>query len=70
MQQANLEELGLLKVLERIESGREPIELPVRVGLIQRGLIEATNPPTLTPVGLELLRYLQRLRSDVREGAV
>ena len=70
MYQANLEELGLLKVLERIESGSEPMELPVRVGLIQRGLIEPTHPPTLTPVGLELLRHLQRLRSDVRAGGM
>ena len=68
MYQANLEELGLLKVLERIEAGEGPIELAVRVGLIQRGLIEAGDPPALTPLGLELLRHLQLLRSDVRES--
>jgi hypothetical protein len=62
MQQSHLEELGMLKVLERIATGTAQLELPVRVALIQRGLIDPGSAPALTDQGRELLLQL-RLRS-------
>lgn len=66
MHQAHLEELGMLKVLERIEAGTAQLELPVRVILIQSGLVEAGSIPALTDQGRELLLQL-RLRSADRQ---
>lgn len=56
----------MLKVLERIEAGTAQLELPVRVILIQSGLVEAGSIPALTDQGRELLLQL-RLRSADRQ---
>lgn len=49
----------MLKVLERIQAGTAQLELPVRVILIQSGLIDGGSTPALTDLGRELLLQLQ-----------
>lgn len=67
MLQAHLEELGMLKVLERIEAGSVQLELPVRVALIQRGLIDPASAPALTEQGRELLLQLRMRDAELRD---
>lgn len=67
MLQAHLEELGMLKVLERIEAGSGQLELPVRVALIQRGLIDPASEPALTEQGRELLLQLRLRSAELRD---
>lgn len=67
MLQAHLEELGMLKVLERIEAGSGQLELPVRVALIQRGLIDPASAPALTEQGRELLLQLRLRAAELRD---
>ena len=68
MLQAHLEELGMLKVLERIENGTvQLLELPVRVALIQRGLIDPGSAPALTDQGRELLLQLRMRDAELRD---
>jgi hypothetical protein len=67
MLQAHLEELGMLKVLERIEAGSVELELPVRVALIQRGLIDPASAPALTEQGRELVLQLGMRSAVLRD---
>lgn len=64
MARLSLEEKDLLQMLEKVERGELPLPLPVRHGLVSRGLIEG-EPPKLTLKG-ELALDELRLR-PVRE---
>ena len=57
----NLEEKGLLQVLERIGRGGAQMSPSIRYGLIHEGLIEG-DPPRLSPLGERVLEEL-RLRA-------
>jgi hypothetical protein len=61
MARLNLEEKGLLQVLERIERGEAMMAPSIRYGLIREGLIEG-DPPALSPLGERVLEEL-RLRA-------
>lgn len=59
MASLNLEEQGLLQVLERIERGEAVMAPSLRYGLASEGLIEGSR--TLSPLGKRVLEEL-RLR--------
>lgn len=58
-----LEELGLLCLLEKIETSGE-VDGIARYGLLQRGLVTASDPPALTTNGAARLAELRRWRAD------
>lgn len=66
MARLNLEEQGLLQMLEKIEHGELPLSPAVRYGLASRGLIEG-EPPVLTLKG-ELALDELRLRPVRQTG--
>lgn len=61
MARLNLEEKGLLRVLEGIERGETVMAPSIRYGLLHEGLIES-DPPALSPLGERVLEEL-RLRA-------
>lgn len=61
-----IEELGLLKILERLEADGGALGPSVRFALSERGLIEG-DPPELTQKGEQVLEEL-RLRPLRRTG--
>ena len=68
MTRLNLEEKGLLQVLEKIERGGALMAPSTRYGLANEGLIEG-DPATLSPLGKRVLATL-RLRSARATGSV
>lgn len=62
-----LEDLGLLCLLERIDSTAERVDGYARYGLLQRGLITDADPPALTPAGSARLAELKRIRAELAD---
>lgn len=61
--EASLERHDLIFVLERIERGNGSTMDIVRVGHLGACFIDASEPPKLTEVGLDILRALQAARA-------
>ena len=60
------EEIGLLRILEKIRDGDESFGPAVRLALKQRGLIDESAPKLLTAKGCQVLEELRSRESSAR----
>ena len=61
------EEIGLLRILEKIRDGDESFGPAVRLALTQRGLIDESDPKCLTAKGCQVLEELRSRESPTRD---
>lgn len=65
MTRLNFEEKGLLRILQRIREGGADLGPAVRFALVDRGLLEGGEPPTLSPAGIRLLDELRARQARI-----